>query len=667
MFMESVTNETQPDHIVKNSVFIVIILTLLLGVASAQTASTPAHSTQTAVMSDSLGSIRAGHILVRFKTTPGRDVLNQLNTSFGAKVVGTIDKIGVMHLQAPPERALGLLAHLRNRPDVKFAEFDSIVQALLEPNDPYYSTVYASSHYGTLDQWGPPAVSAPLAWGVTLGDRSIVIAIVDTGIDSSHPDLASKTVGEYSYVGKSAKDGFGHGTHCAGIAAAATNNGVGVAGMCPNCSILSVRVLDSQGSGYTSDVASGITYAASHGARVISLSLGGGGHSSTIQSALQYAVANNALPVCAMGNSGSSSNIPEPAYWYDCLSVIATDQNGAKASFSNYGVKADVAAPGVAILSTMPTYAVTLNGYGYKQNYDALSGTSMATPMVAGIAGLALSMNPNLTPVQVRGLIMAAAGDGVTWTPELAFGTVNAATTISKAIRSDYNAPVANLISPADGATVSGLVSVQAVPTDDSAVHHVDIIQNGTRFMQPLVGVSTTGKGKNATSAPAWTAYWPSTTLFNGSVSLSALASDVFGNPSTVQDRSFNIQNGLVSQSWTQHLCWPRTSTCPVTTWVPVTTGVATEAATHLQGTVTYTSGKNIKSSIFWLKVSSPGFGYYCGTFGTTVDCYPTLTLQPDTTKTNVNYSGAQLDGTPVNNNPASEQGDVRWTLTYPQ
>ena len=123
-----------------------------------------------------------------------------------------------MHLQAPPERALGLLAHLRNRPDVKFAEFDSIVQALLEPNDPYYSTVYASSHYGTLDQWGPPAVSAPAAWGVTLGDPTIVIAIVDTGIDSSHPDLASKTVGEYSYVGKSAKDGFGHGTHCAGIA-----------------------------------------------------------------------------------------------------------------------------------------------------------------------------------------------------------------------------------------------------------------------------------------------------------------------------------------------------------------------------------------------------------------------------------------------------------------
>src|SRR5436190_24044722 len=136
-----------------------------------------------------------------------------------------------------------------------------------------------------------------------------------------------------------------------------------------------------------SDVASRITYAASHGSRVINRSLGGSSISETLHSALGYAIANNALPVCAMGNSGSSSNTPEPGYWHDCLSVIATDQNGTKASFSNYGVKADVAAPGVAILSTMPTYPVTLTTtYGYSVNYDALSGTSMATPMVAGLA-----------------------------------------------------------------------------------------------------------------------------------------------------------------------------------------------------------------------------------------------------------------------------------------
>src|SRR5262249_15571717 len=159
------------------------------------------------------------------------------------------------------------------------------------------------------------------------------------------------------------------------------------------------------------------------------------------------------------------------------------DQTGAKASFSNYGMIADVAAPGVAILSTMPTYPVTLTTtYGYKMNYDALSGTSMATPMVSGIAGLVLSQNPNLTPAQVAGIIMASSGDAVRWTPNLAFGVVNAYKAVSSAIHSDYVVPLPNLLSPAEGATVSGLVMVQAAPTDNTTVHHVDFVQNGTRF-----------------------------------------------------------------------------------------------------------------------------------------------------------------------------------------
>jgi thermitase len=649
------------------------VVILFLGTAAAQPASTPTSSTQTVGVSGSPGSIRAGHILVRFKTTPGQDVINQLNTAFGAKVVGRIDKIGVTHLQAPPEAGLALLGHLRNRRDVEFAEFDSPVQAIQSfvPDDIYYSTAYASSHHGNIAQWGPQAVSAPAAWGVTRGDSSIVIAIVDTGVDDTHPDLASKIVGEYSYVGKSAKDGFGHGTHCAGIAAADTNNVVGIAGMCPNCGILSVKVLDDQGSGFVSDVASGITYAASHGARVISLSLGGSGHTETLHSALDYAIANNALPVCAMGNNGSSSNTPEPGYWHDCLSVIATDQTGAKASFSNYGAIADVAAPGVAILSTMPTYPVTLTtAHGYFMNYDALSGTSMATPMVAGVAGLMLSQNPSLTPTGVAGIIEASSGDGVSWTPNLAFGVVNAFKAVSSAMVAVGGAPFPNLVSPGEGATVSGLVTVQAAPTGINTVHHVDIVQNGSRFVQPLTGVSTTTctSRNKCTSTPPWTVYWPSTLSFNtGLFSLSVLASDVFGN-SGLQARSFSIQNRLVSQSWTQLFCVPATSTCPSSVWFPVTTGVATQAAVHLQGTINYNAPKKSLAPNFGLKVqgisTSGTFQFTCVVFnGATVDCYPPdpFDLYPDI-KGFSNSSGAELEVTsPIN------AGTVQWTLTYPQ
>jgi thermitase len=671
MLKQPVIKEVQLQYIINKSVFIAVILAVVLGAASAQTASTPSFRAQTVVTSGSPGSIRAGHILVRFKTTPAQAVLDQLNTAFGAKAIGKIAEIGVTHLQVPPQAGLALLEHLKQRPDVQFAEFDSEVQAFLQPDDPYFSTSLTSSHYGSVSQWGPAAVSAPAAWDLTLGDPNTIIAIVDTGVDSSHPDLASKIVGEYSFVGKSAKDGFGHGTHVAGIAAAATNNDIGIAGMCPNCSILSVKVLDDNGSGYISDVASGITYAAAHGARVINLSLGGSSVSQTMRSALAYAVANNALPVCAAGNSNSST-APEPAYWYDCLSVIATDQNGARASFSNYGVVDDVAAPGVAILSTMPTYGVTLNSYGYLNNYDALSGTSMATPAVAGIAGLVISRNPNLSPAQVRGIIEAAAGDGASWTPDLGFGVVNASKAVSLAIRSDNIAPTANLISPAAGATVSGLVTVQADPADNSGVHQVDLVKDGTRFIQPLVSVSTvsttsTGKRKStSTTTPAWTTYWPSTTTFNtGSVTVSVVASDVFGNSASTT-RSFAIQNRLISQSWTQSLCLPATSACPSSVLFPVTTGVATQAATHLQGTVSYGSSKNVSSSTFWLKVfgstAAGSFLYSCGiTNGTTVDCYPPSPygLYPDT-KGYANYSGAQIDSTSVN-------ATVQWTLTYPQ
>src|SRR5437899_6709116 len=199
-----------------------------------------------------------------------------------------------------------LTTRLKQEPNVESVTLDYVVQAQFVPNDPYYSAPYPTSHYGNISQWAPQFIGAQQAWDATLGDPSIVIAIVDTGIDPNHPDLAGKIVLAKNYVkGEKVSDSFGHGTHVAGIAAANINNGTGVAGICGLCSLMSVKVLGASGSGLTSDVASGIIYATDQGARVINLSLGSSSRTSIIRDALEYALANNALTVVAMGYSYS--------------------------------------------------------------------------------------------------------------------------------------------------------------------------------------------------------------------------------------------------------------------------------------------------------------------------------------------------------------------------
>jgi subtilisin family serine protease len=165
-----------------------------------------------------------------------------------------------------------LMARLKQDTNVEAVALDYVVQAMFVPNDPYYSTPYPTSKYGNISQWAPQFVGAEQAWNATLGDPSIIIAIVDTGIDADHPDLAGKVVLTKNYVkGERASDSFGHGTHVAGIAAAGINNGTGIAGICGLCSLMSIKVLGADGSGLTSDVASGIIYATDSGARVITL------------------------------------------------------------------------------------------------------------------------------------------------------------------------------------------------------------------------------------------------------------------------------------------------------------------------------------------------------------------------------------------------------------
>jgi len=516
-------------------------------------------------------------------TTSGahRDPNAAINSWYKITLAGTEKRITLMeqtnddalNLVYSGAEPLGrLMARLKQDSSVESVALDYVVQALFVPNDPYYSTPYPTSYYGNIAQWAPQFIGANQAWDSTLGDPSIIIAIVDTGIDANHPDLAGKIVLAKNFVkGERVSDSFGHGTHVAGIAAAQINNGIGIDGICGGCSLMSVKVLGADGSGSTSNVASGIAYATDFGARVINLSLGSSARTTIIRDALDYALNNNVLPVVAMGNS-NTDQVGDLAYWYSALSVGALDQQGAKASFSNFGLQTDVTAPGVAVLSTMPTYPVTLNTqYGYKMNYDALSGTSMATPVVAGLAGLILSENPALTATQVKGMIESSAGDAASFNLMSGFGLVHAPAAVSLALQGDNTAPTLGSLLPQFGSVLVRNVTFSTAVTDNVAVHHVDFINSGARYFLPATSVgypSATGKnGKNAspTIAP-WSSLFSSTTHWNGLVNLTVTVFDQSGN-STSSVGDFDIENIYATKVFTTHLCDPSKSKCPTIAW----------------------------------------------------------------------------------------------------
>ena len=269
---------------------------------------------------------------------------------------------------------------------------------ILLPDDP-----------STSEQWAWNIIGAYRGWGIGTGRPDVMIAIVELGVDATHPDLASKIVPGYDFVENDSvpQDGKGHGTHVAGTAAGLTNNAVGVAGTCPNCSILPVRVLDNQGVGFMSDVIAGIRYAADRGAKVINLSLSGP-PSKAEEDAVNYAWSKGTVLACAAGNDGTTSTLNAyPAASTNCIAVASTDKTDTRSWFSNYGTWVDIAAPGSDILSTYP-------GGGY----ETLDGTSMATPHVAGAAGLLAAKG--LNNVQIRERLEATAdkisGTGVFWT-----------------------------------------------------------------------------------------------------------------------------------------------------------------------------------------------------------------------------------------------------------
>ncbi|MNS32190.1 Thermophilic serine proteinase precursor [compost metagenome] len=335
-----------------------------------------------------------GEILVKFRPGISSNSVKAMSAQLGMKQVGSVNRLGVVTMKVTGD-AKATIAKLQQNGNVLYAEPNYMAYASdfkIEKvvNDPRLA-----------EQWAINKISAPAAWDVNMGSKKTLLAIVDTGVDYNHPDLAGRVDKGYDFINndEDAMDDQGHGTHCAGIAAAGTNDGVGIAGLAPGVSILAVKVLSASGGGSYESVASGITYAADRGAHVISMSLGGGASSQAIQDAVNYAISKGSLVVAAMGNNGRESK-SYPAACDGVMAIGATDVNDAKASFSQYGSWISVGAPGHNILSTIP---------GNK--YAVYSGTSMATPYAAGLASLVKSQFPSMTAAQIKAKIEKSATD----------------------------------------------------------------------------------------------------------------------------------------------------------------------------------------------------------------------------------------------------------------
>jgi thermitase len=325
-------------------------------------------------------------VIVKFKDNVDPTAENQAVKGIGAEVKpdGPVKPDFKVLKVKNVEQAIQAL---QNNPNVEYVEPNYILSATWTPNDTYYSGY----------QYGLRTTQTNLAWDVAQGSSSQEIAVLDSGVDYTHPDLDGKTILGYDFVDddNAPMDANGHGTHVAGIAAAETNNATGISGMAPNTKILAVRVLDAAGSGSLDDVANGIRYAADAGAEVINLSLGCDCHTTALESAVNYAWNKGVVVVAAAGNDNVSATF-EPASYTNVIAVGAVNDRDRKASFSNYGTWVDVVAPGVSIASTYPG-----NQYVY------MDGTSMASPYVAGLA--ALLKGQGRTNVQVRQAIELTA------------------------------------------------------------------------------------------------------------------------------------------------------------------------------------------------------------------------------------------------------------------
>ncbi|MFH1827022.1 MAG: S8 family serine peptidase [bacterium] len=417
----------------KKLLFLPLIFIFLLIVLTSFT------SSNVSAQKDNSSDHVPGQVLVKFKDGTSQQVIDSETKKQNGKATGKIDKLNVLVLKVPPQAEEKVIAALSQNPNVEFAELDYFAEALTIPNDPYFANQWGLENINDAD------IDAPTAWETTKGNETIV-AILDSGVSKNHPDLSSQVlVNRINYSDSVTDDDvYGHGTHIGGIVAALTDNSMGVAGVCPDCKLMSVKVLNDSGFGAYSWIVNGIMYAADHGAKVINMSLGGPQKSKTLESAVNYAWNNNVVVVAAAGNSGNPSKT-YPAAYTNVIAVAATDNQDIKAYFSEYGSWVDVAAPGVSIYSTWNDNSSPSNPQPECPNltecYKYASGTSMSTPMAAGVVALIWSTNKYTISTQVRNRLESTAdkiaGTGIYWSA----GRINAANAVDDNYIPSFSTP----------------------------------------------------------------------------------------------------------------------------------------------------------------------------------------------------------------------------------
>ncbi|MHB8647759.1 MAG: S8 family serine peptidase [Thermomicrobiales bacterium] len=379
----------------------------------------------------------ANRVIVGFKAGVSAAEKAAVHSAIGPASVESVSDT-VAYVDTTGASLDAVIQSYRADPRVRYAEPDYLVSALDLPNDQYFG-----------DQYGMTKIQAPGAWTVTHGSGNVRVAILDCGIYEAHPDLAGKIVARHDFTGSASgtDDRCDHGTHVAGIASAETNNATGVAGLGYDTQLLNGKVLDDSGSGYDSQIADGIRWAADNGAKVINMSLGAyGSCSQTFQDAIDYAWSKNVVIIAAAGNGGGALSM-QPADCTHVIAVASTDANDARSGFSNYGGWIALAAPGSAIFSTVNPNLPQNNGNAYAY----LSGTSMAAPHVAGLAALLWSTswgtNAQAVTQRMESTADQIAGTGTNWQ----YGRINAMAAVSP----DTTPPTATTLAP-ETAVVGG-------------------------------------------------------------------------------------------------------------------------------------------------------------------------------------------------------------------